>query len=274
MTHPEPVQKGNPHKLSLDQHTFPTKSIGRFSEGGGVEVHEKRVGRTLRRLPKDVLFCARRLWDHKSETGYMRDIENPFQSLIDNLLGGKRNLSAANHSLITDFYLLWNLRQRVRIEDPIHSQLPGWTPERVIRKKDTQEKLEGKGILFWDENGEIPNRILTGTSLQMQLWAERERMPGTRWGVIETLPGQGEFLVPDNLCRHTLIPISPNVCLAANNPDQFVDMSFVAWYNGLAVENSDNYYFARNIKDCPILKHTTLRTELKDVGLLKSARRA
>lgn len=160
------------------------------------------------------------------------------------------------------------------MEDPIHSQLPEWKPERVIAKKDTQEKLEGKGILFWDENGKIPNRILTGASLQIQLLAERDRMQGTKWGIIETLPGQGEFLVPDNLSRHTLVPLSPNVCLAADNPDQFVDMSVVAWYNGLAVENSDNYYFARNIKDCPVLKHTTLRAELKRVGLVKSAGRA
>jgi hypothetical protein len=124
-------------------------------------VHEKGPGRTLKRLPDDVLFCARRVWDHKSEHGFMVDIENAFQGVADKILTGQRNLTKAEHFLITSFYLLWNLRQRARTEAPIFPQLTGWKPERLVTEKDTQEQFEKSGVLYWDQNGEIPNRILT-----------------------------------------------------------------------------------------------------------------
>jgi hypothetical protein len=268
MKRPEPVQKGNPHKLTVNQHTFPSRSIERFAQGGGVEVREKGPGRTLRRPPDDVLFCARRVWDHRSEHGFMLKIENAFQRVADKILQGQQSLTKVEHFSITDFYLLWNLRQRARSDSPTFPPLLGWKPERLTTEKDKQERFEKSGVVYWDQNGEIPNRILTGTSLQMQVWIERERMEGTNWGIFRIKPGHGEFLVSDRLSQHSAVPLSPELCLVADHASRFVDFSFVGRYNGLAVENAEDYYFARNIKDCPILLRATLRDSLTRAGLL------
>lgn len=269
MTRPEPVQKGNPHKLTVNQHIFPSKSIKRFVQEGGVEVHEKRAGRTRRRPPDDILFCARRTWDHASEHGFMLEIENAYQGVADNILAGQQILTDAEHSSITDFYILWNLRQRARSNPPAFPKLPGWRPKRVAIEKDRQERLEKSGSVFWNQNAEIPNHLLVGTHLQMEVWAERERMEGVKWGIFKIKPGQGEFLVSDRLSRHSAVPLSPDCCLVAEHANRLVDFSFVGRYNGLAVENAENYYFAREIKNCPILFHATLRDSLLRAGLLK-----
>jgi hypothetical protein len=41
----ERPQKGNPHRLAIDQHTFPSKSIARFADSDGtVQIHMQRTG--------------------------------------------------------------------------------------------------------------------------------------------------------------------------------------------------------------------------------------
>lgn len=238
-------------------------------QNNGVEVHEKRASRTLRRKPDDVLFCANRLWDHQSEHGFMLDVETAFQRVADKIVEGHQNLTQAEHFSITDFYLLWNLRERERSQAKTYPQLPSWKPERLVVDKDKQEQFEKLGVLYWNQDGEIPNRILTGTSLQIQLWAERERMEGTTWGIFRVRPGQGEFLVSDRLSLHSVVPISPELCLVAERRNRSVDFAFVARYNGLALENAESYYFARNIKNCPVLLRATLRDSLTRAGILK-----
>jgi hypothetical protein len=199
----------------------------------------------------------------------MLEIENSYQRIADKILTGQQNLTEAEHSSITDFYLLWNLRQRARSDPPTFPKIPGWKPKRIITEKDKQERLEKLGVVYWDQNGVIPDHLLIGTNLQMQVWAERERMEGTTWGVFRIKPGHGEFLVSDGLPQHSAVPLSPELCLVAGHANRFVDFSFVGWYNGLAVENAENYYFARDIKNCPILLRATLRDSLIRAGLLK-----
>jgi hypothetical protein len=94
-------------------------------------------------------------------------------------------------------------------------------------------------------------------------------MEGTAWGIFRIKPGQGEFLVSDRLSLHSVVPVSPELCLVAQRANRSVDFSFVGRYNGLAVENAENYYFARNIKNCPVLLRATLPDSLIRAGLLK-----
>jgi hypothetical protein len=199
----------------------------------------------------------------------MLEIENAYQLVADNILAGQQRLNEAEHSSITDFYLLWNLRQRARSNPPTFPKFPGWRPKRVAIEKDRQERLEKAGEIFWNQNAEIPNHLLIGTNLQMEVWAERERMKGVKWGIFKINPGQGEFLVSDRLSRHSAVPLSPEYCLVAKHANRFVNFSFVGWLNGLAVQNAESYYFARDIKSCPILLHATLRDSLIRAGVLE-----
>jgi hypothetical protein len=269
MRRSEPVQKGNPHKLTVKQHVFPYRSIERFAQDGRVEVHEKGPDRTLRRDPSDIIFCARRVWDHQSEHGFMLEIENAYQRIADKIIEGHRKLTEADHSSISDFFMLWNLRQRARSNPPTFPKFPGWKPQRIVAEKDKQERLERLGIIYGDQDGEILQHHLVGTNLQIEVLAERERMQGTTWGIFKIKPGQGEFLVSDRLSRHSVVPLSPEICLAADHESRFVGFSFVGWYNGLAVENAEHYYFARDIKSCPVALHATLRDSLIRAGILR-----
>ena len=58
----EKPQKGNPHELTICQHTFPAKSIARFTNKSGiVEVKLIVESKNIKLKPKDMLFCARRI---------------------------------------------------------------------------------------------------------------------------------------------------------------------------------------------------------------------
>ena len=55
----EKTQKGNPHALTVRQHTVPVRSIERFSSTDGrVHVRYLRNGKELRLRPEDQFFCA------------------------------------------------------------------------------------------------------------------------------------------------------------------------------------------------------------------------
>jgi hypothetical protein len=76
----EVTRAGNPNRLTLNQHIFPTQSIKRFTnESGRVSVHDLCVNNSFSAKPDNPIFCARRAWDERAETGYMKRIEDEFQ---------------------------------------------------------------------------------------------------------------------------------------------------------------------------------------------------
>ena len=62
----ERTQKGNPHRLTREQHIIPAATLRRFTQSDGrVEVHF-RDGRIAKLPVNDQLFCVDRLWDQRS----------------------------------------------------------------------------------------------------------------------------------------------------------------------------------------------------------------
>lgn len=265
----ELVQKGNPNQLTINQHVFPARSILRFMDRKRVEVMEKRENRKIPRKPDDALFIAKRLWDHHSEHGFMHDIEALYQQVADKIISGHRILTDKENRAITDFYSLWNLRQREKSSATIYDQFPEFKGKKIVVDKDRQERHEKRGVTYWNEKGEIPNRVLTGNSLWQQVLLERKRNAGSTWGIFEGKTDEADFLVPDRLSFHTVVPVSPKICLVANQKNRLVDFVFVARMNGLALDNSENFYFAKKLENCPILLGATLRDDLTRMGLLK-----
>src|SRR5207302_8582442 len=79
----ERPQEGNPHRLTIRQHTFPRASIARFANSDGrVSVRHIKSER-FRVKPDHDLFCAMRVWDQRAEAGFHEKIEKPFQSLAE-----------------------------------------------------------------------------------------------------------------------------------------------------------------------------------------------
>src|ERR1700730_17538642 len=85
----EKPRKGNPNRLTIKQHVLPAASIARFADAkGGVWVHDLIRGKRRVTHRNDVIFCAQRAWDQRSESGFMKRIEDAFQSLAEMIIAG------------------------------------------------------------------------------------------------------------------------------------------------------------------------------------------
>ena len=110
-------RRGNPHGLTVKQHCFPRRSIERFVNQDGV-VHVRLIAqrKSIRARPGDHLFCAHRVWDQHAESGFMRQVEDAFQALADDIEQGRvvRRLRSHENRIVTDMYVLWWIRSKWR----------------------------------------------------------------------------------------------------------------------------------------------------------------
>ena len=116
----EKPQLGNPYQLPIFQHIFPLRSIERYiNEQGYVEtkILKQNVVKYLK--PANPLFCGKRIWDNRAETGYMRKIEDDFQKIVFDILEDDNyRIDNESRAIVTQFYALWRTRF-VRKLDPI-----------------------------------------------------------------------------------------------------------------------------------------------------------
>lgn len=256
MRYPKP-QKGNPHKLTIDQHIFPKACIARFArENGTVQVRRKGDEQDLWLTPGNSYFCARRLWDQKAESVFMKVIEDQYQDVARNIVAGAvTTLDVAMNAAVTDMYLLWTLRHERYLNPLPDIRMNMVEPEREM-SIDTQEILEANGYVFASPDNTLASRFMTGLRFTIEMGRERQRMAGKRWGILKTT--DAEFLVPDNFSAYSVLPLSPTIALVEGHVDQQIGFHQVADINGRAVHGSRRYYFARDITRCPILKHRIL----------------
>jgi hypothetical protein len=212
----ERVQKGNPHKLTREQHVIPVATLKRFAlPDGRVEVH-LRDGRIVNLPVNDQLFCVERLWDQRSEAGYMKSIEDEFQPLVTELESGRAGpMSAEEHRRMTRFWLLWHWRNRF-IDSPLEDiRLNGIAGEQLTQ--DQKELLERRGLAFAVEDGKMPARMMTGLRIQTMIDHGEIIYREKRWGVLRS-PALA-LVIGDRPGRLMSIPASPTLLLAADNPD-------------------------------------------------------
>ena len=107
----ERPQKKNPHGLAIYQHCFPSQSIDRFAdESGFVDVKRVGLNKAFKAKSSNRIFCVQRAWDHRSETGFMKDIEDDFQRIAKNIIAGsKTEFSDKENRKITEMYTLWKI---------------------------------------------------------------------------------------------------------------------------------------------------------------------
>lgn len=256
MRSPKP-QKGNPHKLTIDQHIFPTESISRFAgENGMVQVRRKSGEPDLSLMPDNSYFCARRLWDQKSEAVFMKEIEDRYQDVARNIVAGDViTLDVAMTAAVTDMYLLWSLRHERYLNPLPDVRMNMVAPEQGI-SINTQEILEANGYVFASPDNTIASRFMTGLRFMVDLRRERVQMAGKRWGIVKSV--DAHFLVPDNFSACSILPLSPTIALVEGHADLKIGFHQVADINAQAVRGCHRYYFARDLAYCPILKFDIL----------------
>src|SRR2546421_11016639 len=108
----EQPQKGNPHRLTVRQHTFSRASVARFANSSGrVHVHKVSINESFNAAPDNALFCAKRVWDQCAEDGFACKIERPFQILANAIVKGTVSvISEAEKNLVNSFFALCFLR--------------------------------------------------------------------------------------------------------------------------------------------------------------------
>lgn len=246
----EKPQTSNPHRLTVVQHVFPAASIARFVGGDRrVELCDLLRRRVRRAAPKDVVFCAQRGWDHGSEAGFMKRIEDAFQNLATQIIDGRVSTICDEEKRIADeFFALWYMRSRHRTLAAQEMQATGVTGGGL--SKDLEELLEKRGILFARKGGKFLARQLNGIELRFRTFHyAHNSLSVTRWGIIEAQ--HGEFVVPD-VPLHTIIPLTPARCLASPAADGMITKQNLVEINRNLIAASQAYFFAHDFHKCPV----------------------
>ncbi len=241
----EKTQQGNPHRLTIKQHVIPVKTIQRFAQQNGKVEVSIGSSRTLKQFKaNNPVFWTSRVWDQRAEHGYMKQIEDKFQALVDQILSHELGeIPEEAMRIVNDFFSLWFHRSRVQRSSDIDTLMIGLTGSTLTR--DEQEILESKHIGFVRDGGKLPTRQIVGLQIQGRIMADQRHHAGRRWGVIRSL--KGEFLMPD-VPAHDLMPISPTALLAANHNSGFITEDNLSQVNLEFLTYSRRYFFGRDLR--------------------------
>ena len=247
----EATQKGNPYKLTTAQHVFPRASIDRFSNiEGVVEVFSYNAGKVLKVKSNNSLFCAKRVWDQRTEVGIGKRIEDRFQNLVRRILNGKVTVIGYFEKMVVEeFFSLWRSRQKFKLDGLPDLQFNGLSSDPLT--KDQQEILESNHTIFC-RDGVLPGRFTAGIHVFGYLDAFRHDNRYTEWGIVRAV--DGEFIVPDCFEDMMIIPISPKLSIMADQPNSTLTRCDVAVNNQIAISRSAQYYFARDFSKCPVYR--------------------
>lgn len=240
-------QKGNPHRLTINQHVYPARSIERFADTTGtVEVWLRRNNKTFRASPDNPLFCARRTWDQRAEFGYMKAIEDEFQILADRIVNGGAMLTAEESLAASRFFILWQLRAQQRHNPIGDAPVAGVAPDPLT--KDQREQLE-ELVMFMNSDQTLSGRFVSGLHILGEIDRSLTQLTNARWGVVTA--HEGEFLLPESFGYCCQIPIAPSRCLVYGHADTIIPECEVAKANRVAVALDTDYLVARDLARCP-----------------------
>ena len=241
----EPTIKGNPQKLTVEQHIHTAHAISKFyNEAEKVQVKLIASQEIVERNKRAKIFCTKRTWDERAEKGYMAAIEKEFHNQIDNV----RDYSSRCHESISRYFLLWRLRFAYHTCPNQDIVLNGITGSGLA--KEQEEILESKWCMYTRDNGVVPSRFSTSLQIQIELDRAWEAYSGLKWGLLEAT--DGEFLVADGYDDLTFMPIAPKFAFAAGVGDQKISKEKVFELNNCSLAKATEYVFARDFSACPI----------------------
>ena len=246
----EKTRPGNPNCLTRRQHVYPFANIIRFANRNGcVSVHDIIRERVFNAKPDDMIFCADRAWDQRTERA-MKAIEERFQRLISPIVSGSsRTIPHDQRWIVDQMYALWFIRSRYREINRQEAHLHGGVGHKLT--KDQEELLEEGGYLFAREGGAMPARQLNGLQIMLRAdeYAKNIKLRVEKWGAIETQ--SGEFIVPD-VPFHTILPISPRLALVNSEQDGQITEQNLQQINRAMSAGCQSYFFALDLSNCPI----------------------
>ncbi len=245
----KPIQKGNPHEITVHQHVFPAASIWRFQQRERVHLFDIQRGKGRFARSNDKIFCADRAWSQGTETEIMKPIEDGFQEIADRIqLCGQANLDDKELEAIGVFYSLWQARAEHR-----HLLEQDLKPEGVVEGRnvfsiDEQERLEKRGAFVILGDGTLPMRYANSIIVTLSIYKHKARLPSKSWGLIKA--SEGEFCVPDRPA-HGVIPLTPSLALGFGSPSGEITNDDLADLNRRMFVSAEECVFARDLTKCP-----------------------
>ena len=116
------------------------------------------------------------------------------------------------------------------------------TPKYSI---DQQETLEKAHTTIIQPEASIAGRHIAGVRIQMKLISVRESMKHIHWGILKSR--DGHFVVPDNSANRFILPVTPEICLTNGEGYRIATKCGLSEMNEQSIQESKEYYFARNL---------------------------
>ncbi len=240
----EPVQPGNPHQLTLEQHVHSAACIRRFADASGrVLVLRRGAQKPFPTKPTASVFCARRSWGEKLERGLFRRVEDRFQRALDTVSA----TGQVDHEGVTEYLIVWSLRDRMsyRTGNPVELR----TATASGLSKDEEERLEKNGIGFIRSDGSIPDRLANFIPAMQHFDMLSANLRHVRWRVGETA-GARRFVCPDAFSSGgvRVLPVTPSLVLLpveAGGDEQRVELddNTVDEVNKLSLDDARHLVF-------------------------------
>jgi hypothetical protein len=178
----------------------------------------------------------------------MGRIEREFQPIAEEIIAGKVALDVAENHAVTRFWHLWRERFMLKHSPQPTLRSPAIGPDAPPLTQEHQENLEGNNYIYFVD-GAIPGPQAAGIRLMLKLGPWLSRQQPMSWNVLRSEDLQ--FLVPDTFGDYAIVPIAPNCCLASDvPPDPKLHRSKVRQINELALAQSKEYVFARELRAC------------------------
>ena len=248
----ESIQKGNPYKLTKEQHFIPKSQIKRF-KNERKKVFCKNLISKNKKITEinsnNSIFKVQRLWAEFAEQGYMKEIEYKFNKLVDSILDSSiKEFTKEQSRIICDMYTLWE-RRVYHIEEfnknpELYIKLDGIDGEKYSLKE--KEQIESMHMSYTNENGEITNRDLIAGQLQIYILSSPYKQ--IQWGILKSI--NKTFIMPSNPCMSNnyneatiVFPISPYYCLVPIQIYREINGEGVDYLNNLMIDNSKWFYF-------------------------------
>ncbi len=235
--------------IIINQHTFPAKSIERFTDTNGcVQVFRIPSGTLFPAKPANNIFSRRQIWDQRAEQGYGKSIEDKFQALVEYVIvNNVKTLPLDAHRTVGEFYALWRLRCTIDEYDHlIGKKIAGLSGSKLTNEEKLN--LELKHAMYTEPDGSVPKRFTRGLVMQQGIDIFMARNGHLRWFI--STSGHLEFLISDNPEGEFIIPITPRSCFILGfdvpklSPDQVREL------NLNAIFRSKRYYFAKSLQKC------------------------
>ena len=247
---PEPVQPGNPHQLTRNQHIFPRASIARFrNPKTGLSALSFAAKKIIRNIDaRNKLFCANHVWDQRAEGGFGASIERDFQSLAERLIKGDTRWLSFNHRLITQFHALWQGRAQYadNPEPAVKFNAGRGTPDLT---RDFKERLEACHTTYIDEDNSLPSRQATGLHIHAGIMMAMRTHGALEWRLCQASPDAGEFLVPDTPATF-YIPLTPTLALLGASDIDVARPNVMKIINLTALAHSRRFVIAHDWTRC------------------------